>query len=153
LLLGALALSVLAGVGLDTVRARPSWLRLAIGMAMAISIAVVLRPAFGTVWPASVLLCLVMLAVASDRPWGGMVAGGVVALVAANRFAYPGTTVVIPAANDDEFFAEPPFVDVLRARTGHDRILTIKNWNNRFPIMEKAGSLWRLPVVQDYEAM
>src|SRR5262249_10344967 len=51
------------------------------------------------------------------------------------------------------YFRAPPFVDFLRAHSELDRILVVKDWRQRFPIMEKLGTLYGLDVVQDYEPL
>jgi len=70
-----------------------------------------------------------------------------------DRFGRPGSTVMIPQHNDAAFFAPRPFVRFLREHVGPDRVLLVKNWQDRFPIMEKLGTLYGLAVVQDYEPL
>jgi hypothetical protein len=77
----------------------------------------------------------------------------VLAIVAGERFVHTSNTEMIPAANDDRFYAEPPFVRFLRGEMGADRMLVVKDWRRRWPLMEKLGSLHGLGVVQDYEPL
>jgi len=81
-----------------------------------------------------------------------LVAWAVVLLVAAERFG-ARNTVMLPQHNDPSFFAAPPFSRFLTDRAGADRVLVIKNWARRFPIMDTAGTLYGFNSVQDYEPL
>ena len=69
------------------------------------------------------------------------------------RFARPPGGLMMPEHNDAAFFAPPPFVRFVSDHIGPDRILAIKDWKQRFPIMEKLGTLYGLPTAQDYEPL
>jgi hypothetical protein len=80
-------------------------------------------------------------------------AWAVVALIVVARWMQPGSIIMMPENNDPAYFASPPIVEFLRGRIGIDRALVIKNWTDRFPLMERLGTLHRIPVAQDYEPM
>ena len=74
---------------------------------------------------------------------------GAVGLAVAERFAVPGFQLMIPQDNPQAFFAPPPFVSVIREQHSPERTFIVKDMRQRFLTMEKSGSLYRYPVVQD----
>jgi len=154
--IGTFAIAMLAGVALDKVvrhEWRRAWARALVITAVAATVLLVWWRA-----PPSVTLPLAAVAAAgltAILTWLRVrIAGAwvVVLLVIAERWAQPNY-VPIPQADPDAFFAPPPFVQFLRERVGTDRVMVIKDWRNRFPIMEKMGTLYGLRVVQDYEPL
>ena len=61
--------------------------------------------------------------------------------------------MMIPQNNPQSFFAAPAFVSVVREQGGQERTLIVKNMGERFLTMEKSGSLYRYPVVQDQDSL
>lgn len=154
LVIGALALSLLGAQGFDAIRARTPGGATAIGAAVAAGVGVALLREFAS--PALVLAFCGVLGALAMMPIRGVrmaLAGLLVAVVLAEAFTRPGNWFMIPAVNDAAFFAEPSVAGFLRGQGKDGRVLVVKDWNRRFPIMEKVGSLWRVPVVQDYEAL
>src|SRR4029453_11238594 len=49
--------------------------------------------------------------------------------------------------------APPRAVEFLRMHAGHDRVLVVRKWQQRFPLSEKMGTLYGLNVGQDYEPL
>jgi hypothetical protein len=154
--IGTFAIALLAGIALDKVvrhEWRRAWARALVITAAAATVLLVWWRA-----PPSVTLPLAVVAtagLAATLPWPRVrIAGAwvVVLLVIAERWAQPNY-IPVPQANPDAFFTPPPFVQFLRERAGVDRIMVIKDWQNRFPIMEKMGTLYGLRVVQDYEPL
>jgi hypothetical protein len=80
---------------------------------------------------------------------GTLASVAVVGLAVAERFAAPGFPLMIPQDNLQAFFAPPPFVSVIREQHSPERTFIVKDPRQRFLTMEKSGSLYRYPVVQD----
>ena len=153
LVLGMLALALLGGFGLDAI-AREPVRRVAPALVGLVTVALLLHAELGTVFVVGVAVGVTVVAAAESAPRARAAAlAAIVALAAGERVVHTRNTVMIPPANTDAFFAEPPFVAFLASRPGFDRVLAIKDMKNRFPIMEKMGSLHRLGVVQDYEPL
>jgi len=151
--IAVLALVVLGGYGLDALRAPSAWPgRIAAVVAMLL-LGVALRDRLGLPWVVATLAVAVIIVYAARGRAATLATGVLLILVASQRFAHTSNTLMIPAANEDAFFAEPPVVRFLRDNVGFDRMLVIKNWRDRFPLMEKFGSLHALSVVQDYEPL
>jgi len=172
LAIGNFATSILAGLGVDKLvaageaadtSARGSRRRLA---ACAVLLAVVLlMPAFAfplgirppgaqTLFAGALLVVGATMTFLPGPRARDALAWGLVALLVAERLSGPGNTVMVPANNDPEFFSAPPFVAFLREHASDGgRILVIKDWQRRFPIMDKLGTLYGLDVVQDYEPL
>jgi hypothetical protein len=152
---GTFALAILAGVGLDhALRAREEWsiTRRLVALVVLLAVAALVLP---TKLPRAIVCVVAVTAMLllRSRRLRTACAWAVVALVAGDRFLEPGNTVMMPQHNDAAFFAPPPFVEFLRARAGESRVMVVKNWSRRFPIMEKLGTLYGLDVVQDYEPL
>lgn len=152
--LGALAAALLAGLGVDvgrrlstagSLRIRVAAALVAAGVALATA-----DPARRGAW-ATLLLVAALAALPLGRRRG--LAWVVVAALAIDRFAAIQNRTMIPENNTAAFFRPPPFVEFLRAHAGAERVLVIKNWQRRFPYMEKLGTLWNLRVAQDYEPL
>ena len=151
---GAFALAVLAGVGLDGAQSG-TWSRARRVLAAALAVIVWLaagHPASERWWSVAVLVALGGLLVAPGPRIRTVAAWLVAAIVVAQRFVV-ANAVVLPQHEAEAFFAPRPFVAALRARVGDDRVLVVKNWNDRFPVTEMMGSLYGLNVVQDYEPL
>jgi hypothetical protein len=147
----ALGASLLAGFGVDVLRTRTDRAT-ATGVAASILIVGgVLREQLGVPWVAAIAACALAVTLSTRLRRVALLA--LLLVVTAERFVHTSNTTMIPAANDAAFFAEPKFVGFLRNLAGFDRVLAIKNWNRRFPIMEKMGSLYGFSVVQDYEPL
>jgi hypothetical protein len=153
LLVSSLALCLLAGFGLDALRSNRRYglgaVLLAFAVAFGASTAWIGR---GWVVAMGVAIAVVMLASLRGRAVGWAV-GLLVATLAGERFVGTSNAIMIPAANDAAFFRAPPVVEFLRRTVGFDRVLVIKNWRDRFPLMEKLGTLSGFSVVQDYEPL
>jgi hypothetical protein len=151
LVVAALGACVLAGFGVDALGMQSS--RTAgVGVGVAAVVAgVLVREELGAPWIAALAACSLVVGFSPGARRAALLA--LVLVVTAERFAHTSNTTMIPAANDAAFFAEPKFVGYLRNAAGFDRVLAIKNWNRRFPIMEKMGSLYGFSVVQDYEPL
>ena len=154
--LGALGLAILAGLGVDACVARQSdgaWRR---GTMLAVAAGLVaVRWASGNpvrFFAAVVAAVTVVATLPQPRVRVGA-AWIVVLLVVMERFARPPGGLMMPEHNDAAFFAPPPFVRFVSDHIGPDRILAIKDWKQRFPIMEKLGTLYGLPTAQDYEPL
>ena len=156
LAVGNVALAILAGVALDkAVVPRPGWtpLRQVIGGALGLALVAALgMTGASRLWATAAVLAVAAIPFLRSPRWRVAAAWIVVVLLAADRLG-GRNTVMLPQHNPPSFFAPPPFVDFLRQRAGPDRVLVIKNWDRRFPIMEKAGTLYGLNVVQDYEPL
>ena len=154
--IGVLALGVLAGLGLDKARhASPGWpvARRVLAIGAAAALLLVPMPSATRAYAAALVVVLAVVLFAPDARIRTVGAWAVVALFAAERFAQAGNTVKMPVNDDAAYFRPPPFVDFLRTRSEGGRILVVKDWRQRFPIMEKAGTLFGLDVVQDYEPL
>jgi hypothetical protein len=149
-------IAMLAGIGMNKVLRhgwRHTWWR---ALAITAGTATVVL-----LWwhsPPSVVLPLAVViaaGVAAVLPWPRartVAAWAVVVVLVVERWAQPNY-FPLPQSNPSDFFAPPPFVQFLRERAGVDRIMVIKDWQNRFPIMEKMGTLYGLRLVQDYEPL
>jgi hypothetical protein len=71
--------------------------------------------------------------------------------VVLERYAQPPNSLMLPQHNEETFFAPPPFARFLAEQPGGDRVLVVPS--ARFPVMAKAGTLYGLNVVQDYEPL
>jgi hypothetical protein len=147
-----LALALLAAIGLDAMRAtdRSPRARLAVtgllaGIAAA-AWALGARPnGYGTV----LVIVAILLPLVRPAP----VAWALVALVVFERFAQPENAAMIPQHNDAAFFRPPAFVDFIKGHGNEGRTVIVKDWARRYPMMEKAGSLWGFDVAQDFEPL
>jgi len=154
LVFSALALSLLAGFGLDAIGREHGALARPVLIVLALVLGTAVRGQIGAWWLAVTSALLVLNALAAARGVGVAATCVLVALVVVGEgFARTRNTLMIPAANDAAFFREPPVVRFLRGAVGFDRVLVIKNWRDRFPLTEKLGSLHGISVVQDYEAL
>ena len=154
--IGVFALALLAGLGLDVVtvgsRGR-AWAGATVVLASAPLMLLSPRTNLRATYPIAVLAVAGVIAL---LPWSRVRAAGawvVVALFVVERCAQPGSIIMIPQGNAPGFFDPPPLVAFLRERIGFDRALVIKDWNNRFPVTEKMGTLFGFRVVQDYEPL
>jgi hypothetical protein len=154
--LASFAIAMLAGVGLDKILRHDwkwHWPR---ALVITAAGAAILLAAWRS--PPSVVLPLAAVALAGAAvllPWPRVrvIAGwAIVLLLVVERWSQPNY-IMLPQSNPPEFFTPPPFVRFLREHVGVDRIVVIKDWNNRFPIMEKMGTLYGLRVAQDYEPL
>src|SRR5262249_13933427 len=100
-----------------------------------------------------VLAAIVCLPLLPGRRAGTLLAVAIVGLVVADRFVQPGNRVMIPQNNAQSLFAPPPFASAVRERGGQERTLIVKDLEQRFLTMEKSGSLYRYPVVQDQDPL
>lgn len=153
---GTLGLALLAGLGLDAFGARPPVSRWRRAVVLAVAVGVVaLRWKSGTpVALTAASVAGVALLVLLPRPWMRVAAAwAVVILVGLERWTHPPALVKMPEHDDEAFFAPPPVVAFVHEHVGPDRIATAKNWNQRFPIMEKMGTLYGVPTAQDYEPL
>jgi hypothetical protein len=154
--IGTFALAMLAAIGMDKAL-RHDWRRT---WTRALVITAGSTTALLLWWhsPPSVAYPLAVVAaagVAAVLPWPRarvVVAWAVVLLLVVERWGQPNF-IPLPQGTPGEFFTPPPFVQFLRERAGVDRIVVIKDWQNRFPVMEKMGTLYGLRVVQDYEPL
>lgn len=157
LYIGLLALALLAGVGLDATiapgpaRIRTSWLGGLGGAIVLLSAG--WPPDQSRILAGAVLACAGLAAVVPRAAGRTAIGWLVVLLVVVALWLRPGGTLMMPQHNASAFFEPPPVVHFLRERSEVDRVLVIKNWGHRFPIMEKLGTLYRIPVVQDYEPL
>jgi hypothetical protein len=94
-----------------------------------------------------------MLAASRGQRWRAGLAVSVVALLLAGRFAAPPNWLVMPQHQPPDFFAAPPFAQFLRANAGADRVVIVRDRRSFFPLMAKAGTLYGLHVVEDYEPL
>jgi hypothetical protein len=154
--LATFAIAILAGIGIDTA-VRHRWGRTwphAIVIAAASAAVILFRwhsPPSVTL-PLAVVVAAALAAVLPRPRARAVMAWAVVLLLVVERWNQPNF-ISIPQSNPAEFFAPPPFVEFLRERVGVDRIVVIKDWKKRFPIMEKMGTLYGFRVVQDYEPL
>jgi hypothetical protein len=151
--IGVLALALLAGFGLDALTRERSWIGGAIVLAAAPLMLLAPRVWMTATLPIAVLAVAATVSVLPGPRARSLGAWVVVALFVTERFVQPGSVVMIPQGNASSFFDAPPLVAYLREHVGFDRALVIKNWKTRFPIMEKMGTLYGFPVVQDYEPL
>ena len=155
-LVAAAAASVVAAVGLDVLRAaargaaRPRLLAAGGMLLAALAWTFLLHPGPVGMLVLAAIVCLPLI---RGRRAGALLAAAVVGLVAADRFVQPGNRVMIPQNNAQSFFAPPPFVSVVREGGGEERTLIVKDLEQRFLTMEKSGSLYRYPVVQDQDPL
>jgi hypothetical protein len=154
--LATFAIAILAGIGIDKAvrhRWRRTWPRaVVIAAASAIVIVSLWRSPPSVTLPLAVVVAAALTAVLPRPRARAVMAWAVVLLLVVERWNQPNV-ISIPQSNPAEFFAPPPFVEFLRERVGVDRILVIKDWKKRFPIMEKMGTLYGFRVVQDYETL
>ena len=154
LVVGAFALAMLAAVGVDecVAPASPAGRRVLLA-ALGLGILFITRAARPLV-PYGVATAVAIAATALLRGRARVLsAWAMIAILLLDRFGRSGSTVMVPQHNDAAFFAPRPFVRFLREHAGPDRVLVVKNWQDRFPIMEKLGTLYGLAVVQDYEPL
>jgi len=150
--LAAFALALLAGAGLEAAR-QDAWSRprrlFAAGGALALAL---VSPAAMRGWTIAVVAgTLVLLALKSSRGRTA-IAWLIVACVVGERATHPNR-LMMPQNLPASYFAPPPAVEVLRARAPSERVLMVKNWQNRWPFTEMMGSAFGLRVVQDYEPL
>ncbi len=156
IIIAAAIAAVLAAVGLDVLRAtaRRSIVRRVTAAACMLVVALGwIRFASPGRTALLVLAAIVALPLLPGRRAGAVAAVALVGLAAVERFAQPGSQMMIPQNNPRSFFAAPPFVSVLREQGGEERTLIVKNMAERFLTMEKSGSLYRYPVVQDQDSL
>jgi hypothetical protein len=151
--IGFLATGLLAGLGVDVARrtrhAWPVWLRAAVALALAASVPFLVDPPLR--FAVTTLVVATAMLVLLARPVPG--AWLLVAAIVVQRYVAVENQVMLTEHNDASFFAPPPFVGFLKEHAGSDRVLLIKNWNRRFPYMEKLGTLWGVHMAQDYEPL
>lgn len=161
LVVGSFAVATLSALGLDVLRRQPAGgARAGLLLLLLLSAALVdglgvsagkhplLRP---EPTAALVLVALAFVALCGSGRLGGAAATALIALTLVERFAQPANAFMMPQHNPEEFFAAPPFVEFLKQRTATDRVLMMGA--RPFPIMPKAGTLFGIDVVQDYEPL
>ncbi|HLK09934.1 MAG TPA: YfhO family protein [Candidatus Binatia bacterium] len=152
---GTLALALLAGIGLDVLHGARENRRVGLTLGcLAVSVPLLLVTPLPARRHAYALLAAAAAVALLPRPWLRTASVWVVvAVVVGDRLAPPGSRSMMPQDNPPEFFAPPPAVRFLQEHAGFDRVLVIRNWQKRFPFMEKLGTLYGLDVVQDYEPL
>ncbi len=154
LAIAALALALLGGIGLDVLASERTGWKLVVALAGLALVGFVLRFELGTVIVVGMSASVLVLAIfGADGRVRGLALAAILVLAVGERFAHTRNTIMIPPTNPDTFFSEPAFVGFLRRHIGFDRVVVIKAWRRRFPIMEKMGSLQRFGVAQDYEPL
>jgi hypothetical protein len=155
ILVAAAVAAVLAAIGLDVLRAtalgavRRRLLVAACMLAAALAWAHIGNPDRTGRLLLAVIVALPLLPGRSAT----LAAVALVVLAAAERFAQPGSQLMIPQNNPQSFFAPPPFVSLIREQGGEERTFIVKDMAERFLTMEKSGSLYRYPVVQDQDSL
>lgn len=154
IVIGALGVSILAGLAVEELAAgAATWRRLLATVPLLAALAALRPPEVRLGYQLAVVGAAALLAATPWRATRGALAWVLLALLVAERLSQPGNSIMVPYHNDDRFFAPRHFVRFLRKRAAQDRILVIKDWNQRFIFMEKLGTLYGLNVVQDYEPL
>ena len=152
LLFAVFALAILAAIGLDALRSWsagrgvPTLFLLAAGVGLWTESAL-------DIWGGAVVTAGLLVALMPADRLRAAAAWLLVAVVVAGRFAQRGNTLMIPEHNADAFFEPPPVARFLREHVGVGRVLIIPDWSHRFPLTEKAGSVFGFAAVQDYEPL
>ena len=152
IIVGAAIAAVLAAIGLDVLRttASGSVARRLAAAACMLALALTWIHVAGSGRIALLLLAtLVALPLLPAGRLGTLASVAAVGLAVAERFAVPGFQLMIPQDNPQAFFAPPPFVSVIREQHSPERTFIVKDMRQRFLTMDKSGSLYRYPVVQD----
>jgi hypothetical protein len=163
LVVGQLAAAVLVAIGIDALRtaSRPvaRLLRPALVVAAAVGMhALGVAGRKSAMWhpdPMAIGVACAAIILAWVRRAAIRTAAviALLALAVGDRFAAPANQLMGPEHNDEAFFAPPPFARFLHERAANDRVLVVRDLNTRFPLTEKAGTLFDLNVVQDYEPL
>ena len=162
LVIADLMVALLAAIGFDRVRddgaRRVRLLLAALGALLLVATSPLLRGLAGGATyaqTASLVVAVLAVALAASRVARvrSLLAVLTVALLVGGRFLSPANYLVTPQHHDPEFFAAPGFARFLRERGGHDRVMIVRRRESFFPLMAKAGTLYGLNVVDDYEPL
>jgi hypothetical protein len=153
--IGTFALALLAGHGLEVARAADPRRVAAAGLVVVATALARETIAAAAFWLTLVAWTTGLVLVVYGR-WPRVrdaAAWLVVLALVGDRFAAQRNPIMLTSQNPETFFAPPPAIEFVRTHAGADRVLVLKDWQRRFPYMEKAGELWGVHVVQDYEPL